>query len=353
MKNEHYDNLLYQDDDNYEYLKEDRAVTDNIISDVFGNLEYKPLSRKQETSLIKKAKLSFYDQVDDETKKLFLKYYGEEFPLFKAKYETALDEEKEVILDEAIENSIYYRDKFIKNNQRLVLAIANKFLSKCRTLDLMDLTQEGNIGLMKALERFDLTLGCKFSTYATNWIKREVYRVIAERDSAIKPSSTYSRDVKKISSVESELYNDLYIKPTLEQLAYESGLNLDKVNEVLYYRTYQYILESIEKPIDEDETITIGDKIVNDEEPIPFTIERKLMHENFVKLLENSNLNGIELRIIYMYFGFDDIRYSIEEIVDELNISRSQIYRTKAKALQKLKNQKYAKLSSYKDDYRH
>ena len=68
MKNKHYDNLLYQDDDNYEYLKEDRVVTDNIISDVFGNLEYKPLSRKQETSLIKKAKLSFYEQVDDETK---------------------------------------------------------------------------------------------------------------------------------------------------------------------------------------------------------------------------------------------------------------------------------------------
>ena len=231
--------------------------------------------------------------------------------------------------------------------------MASKFLSKCRTLDLIDLTQEGNIGMMKALEKFDLTLGCKFSTYATNWIKKEVYKVIAERDSVIKPSSTYSRDVKKISSVESELYNGLYVKPTLEQLAYESELNLDKVNEVLYYRTYQYVPASIETPIDEDETITIGDKIVNGEEPISSAIEKKLMHEYLVKLLENSDLSRIELRIICMYFGFDDIRYTVEEIVDELNISRSQIYRTKAKALQKLKNQKYANLSSYKDDYRH
>ena len=349
MKNEHYDNLLYQENEPF-MGKDNKKVTDDIINDVVKSLDYVPLSRKKETSLIKKAKLSFYHSADNETKKLLLKYYGEEFPLFKTKYEKAGNEEKEKILNKAIQNSIYYRDKFIKNNQRLVLNIASKYLSKCKSLDLIDLIQEGNIGMMRALEKFDLSLGYKFSTYATNWIKQAIRQVIDEKDSTIKSSSTYSKNIKKIIISENKLYGLLRKKPTNEQLAQETGLNLNKINEDIYYRTYQYVPASTEIPISEDEEITLGDVIENGEEPISLTVEKKLMQEYLLKILENSNLNERELSIIRMHFGFDDdIIHTFEEIAKELNISKELVNYNETKALRKLQSKRYSYFKSYID----
>ena len=107
---------------------EEKILTEDVLHDFYSHLDYKKLSPSEEKRYIKRSKLSFYDEVDDDTKKMFLSYYVSEFPSFKREYEKASDDEKEILLDRAIGNSKYYRDEFLTNNQRLVFYVAKDYL---------------------------------------------------------------------------------------------------------------------------------------------------------------------------------------------------------------------------------
>ena len=142
------------------------------------------LSKKKETIWIKKLKLSYYDEVDDNLKQLYLNYYKEMFSLFKEKYEKASNEEKNKLLKKAISNASQYRDKFIESQMYLVYSFTNTEQTIYNNMD--DLYQEGITGLLIALKKFDIKHNVKFSTYANWWIKKYIYEYIENTTNIIK-----------------------------------------------------------------------------------------------------------------------------------------------------------------------
>ena len=159
------------------------SLSNDIITDTINRLDYKPLTKNQETIWLKKLKLAFYYNVDKETQKKYIKYYCEVKPKFKEKYENAKEKEKQHLLQEAIKDANEEKKKFIENNERLIIRAVYKNNDEIPKEELM---QEANIGLIRALEKFDIETNYKFSTYAIWWIKQSINRYVANNGKAIR-----------------------------------------------------------------------------------------------------------------------------------------------------------------------
>ncbi len=263
-------------------------------------------------------------QLDDPVK-VYLKEIGK-VPLLTA------EEEIELAMRIA-ENDIEAKKRLEEANLRLVVSIAKRYSG--RGMQFLDLIQEGNLGLIKAVEKFDYTKGFKFSTYATWWIRQAITRAIADQARTIRIPVHMVETINKVKKTNTILLHKNGREPTPEEIAAELSLSVDKVREIL--RVAQEPV-SLETPIGEEEDSHLGDFIPDEDALAPAeAASQSLLKEEITKVLKT--LTPREAKVLTLRFGLDDGHpKTLEEVGAEFNVTRERIRQIEAKALRKLRH---------------
>lgn len=273
----------------------------------------------------------------DDPVKVYLKEIGR-VPL--------LSSEEEIDLAIRIANGdVQAKQRLSEANLRLVVSIAKRYLG--RGMQFLDLIQEGNLGLIKAVDKFDYTKGFKFSTYATWWIRQAITRAIADQARTIRIPVHMVETINKVKKVQSQLLHQNGHEPTPDEIADELDLPVDKVREIM--RVAQEPV-SLETPIGEEEDSHLGDFIPDDGAPAPAdAASHTMLREQLSDVL--STLTPREEKVLRLRFGLEDGRSrTLEEVGKEFNVTRERIRQIEAKALRKLRHpSRSRKLKDYLD----
>ena len=269
--------------------------------------------------------------------KMYLKDIGK-VPLLSAEEEIELAKRMEAGDEMA-------KKKLAESNLRLVVSIAKRYVG--RGMLFLDLIQEGNLGLLKAVEKFDYRKGYKFSTYATWWIRQAITRAIADQARTIRIPVHMVETINKVTRVSRDLLQKLGREPLPEEVGEVMGLPKERVQEIMKIAQEPV---SLETPIGEEEDSHLGDFIQDESIPTPVeATNQTLLHEQLDEVV--STLTEREQRVIKLRFGWDDGRpRTLEEVGKEFNVTRERIRQIEAKALRKLRHpSRSRKLKDYLD----
>ena len=269
--------------------------------------------------------------------RMYLKEIGK-VPLLSAEEEIELAKNMETGDQEA-------KKRLAEANLRLVVSIAKRYVG--RGMLFLDLIQEGNLGLIKAVEKFDYRKGYKFSTYATWWIRQAITRAIADQARTIRIPVHMVETINKLIRVSRQLLQELGREPSPEEIADEMGMPVDRVREILKISQEPV---SLETPIGEEEDSHLGDFIQDDNVPVPADAAAfTLLKEQLVEVL--GTLTEREQKVLRLRFGLDDGRArTLEEVGTVFNVTRERIRQIEAKALRKLRHpSRSRKLKDYLD----
>jgi len=314
------------------------------LEELYDHLEQKGIEIKEpkdflETDKGKKRKIL---DLEAETKidpiQLYLKEIG------KVPFLTA-EEEKELArrIEKGDEEA---KKKLAQANLRLVVSIAKRYVGKSSNLSLLDLIQEGNLGLFRAVEKFDWRRGYKFSTYATWWIRQAITRALADQARTIRIPVHMIETISKYTQVRRRLIQELGREPLPEEIASEMGIEVSKVH---YIRKISQEIVSLEMPVGDSDEDSVLAEFIEDEKIVAPNVHaaRKLLRERLREIL--VDLTPREQKILSMRFGLEDgVTHTLEEVGKEFGVTRERIRQIEAKALEKIrKHEKIKKLKGY------
>ena len=314
-------------------------ITENSADDLMldDDMDIDGLDDEEEVEL-DKIDLSVPEGVSiEDPVRMYLKEIGK-VPLLSAEEEIELAKK----MEQGDENA---KKRLAEANLRLVVSIAKRYVG--RGMLFLDLIQEGNLGLIKAVEKFDYRKGYKFSTYATWWIRQAITRAIADQARTIRIPVHMVETINKLIRVSRQLLQELGREPTPEEIAEEMDMPVDRVREILKISQEPV---SLETPIGEEEDSHLGDFIQDDNVPVPADAAAfTLLKEHLVEVL--GTLTEREQKVLRLRFGLDDGRArTLEEVGKEFNVTRERIRQIEAKALRKLRHpSRSRKLKDYLD----
>ena len=277
------------------------------------------------------AQVALLDDVSDDSVRLYLREIGK-IPLLSS-------EEELELAHRVVAGDKRAKDKMAEANMRLVVSIAKRYVG--RGLDLLDLIQEGNTGLLRAVEKFDPDKGFKFSTYATWWIRQAITRAIADQARTIRIPVHMVETINKLLRTQRRLTQELNREPTNEEIAKEMEMDVDKVEHIMKIKQD---IHSLDQSVRDDEEDSVLGDFVEDEDTITpeESATNQLLKEHVQELL--NGLSEREQKIIRMRFGLDDGKnHTLEEVGHEFSVTRERIRQIEAKALAKLRKHKESK----------
>ena len=287
-------------------------------------------AQSSEDTPIDTINLSVPDGVSsDDPVRLYLKEIGK-YPLLTTEEEIALAQQ---IAEGTPEEQAAAKKKLSEANLRLVVSIAKRYVG--RGMQFLDLIQEGNLGLIKAAEKFDYTKGYKFSTYATWWVRQAITRAIADQARTIRIPVHMVETINKLIRVNRQLAQELGRDPTPAEIAKEMGISESKVREIIKIAQEPV---SLETPIGEEEDSHLGDFIEDENAPAPAEVaSNAMMREQLQEVLHT--LTPREEKVIRLRFGLEDGQaHTLEEVGKEFNVTRERIRQIEAKALRKIRH---------------
>ncbi|RJQ29681.1 sigma-70 family RNA polymerase sigma factor [Candidatus Parcubacteria bacterium] len=276
------------------------------------------------------ASLAFEGDVPDAVQ-MYLKEIGKTPLLTK-------DEEKE-LAKRAEKGDEEARQKLMKANLRLVVSIAKRYINRTPHLGILDLIQEGNIGLSRAVEKFDYRKGFKFSTYATWWIRQAITRALADQSRTVRIPVHMVETISKYTQARRQLIQELGRDPLAEEIAAEMGIDVDKVRHI--QKISQEVL-SIETPIGDEEDSTLSDFIPDEKNSTPAQLAARALLRDLIKDIL-VDLSDREQKILKMRFGLEDgVTHTLEEVGKAFGVTRERIRQIEAKALEKIRDHRRA-----------
>ncbi len=324
-----------------EDIVDDEAVLDNdlIVDDTIvplGDIEEPAIEELEDEEEDDEDVLNqgqYFDDASDDSVRLYLREIGK-IPLLNSEEELALAQR-------VVAGEKKAKDKMAEANMRLVVSIAKRYSG--RGLDFLDLIQEGNTGLLRAVEKFDPDKGFKFSTYATWWIRQAITRAIADQARTIRIPVHMVETINKLLRTQRRMTQELNREPTIEELAKELEMEPDKVEYVIKIKQDITSLDAGVGRDGEDEDSVLGDFIEDEDGTTPEeSATSQLLKEQVQSIL--STLSDREQKIVKMRFGLENGKsHTLEEVGQEFAVTRERIRQIEAKALAKLRKHKDAK----------
>ena len=325
------DDILLDEEDEVEVDKIDLSVPDGVSVEDPVRMYLKEIGKVPLLSADEEIELA--QKMEDGV------VAAEKISILKGRMDNATDEEKADLKDEIkkLQKEVDFgadaKKRLAEANLRLVVSIAKRYVG--RGMLFLDLIQEGNLGLIKAVEKFDYKKGYKFSTYATWWIRQAITRAIADQARTIRIPVHMVETINKLIRVSRQLLQELGREPSPEEIAAEMNMPVERVREILKISQEPV---SLETPIGEEEDSHLGDFIKDDNVPVPadaaaFTLLKEQLEEVLGTLTER------EQKVLTLRFGLEDGRArTLEEVGKEFNVTRERIRQIEAKALRKLRH---------------
>ncbi len=320
-----------------------------------------PSLQKDEKALVLVIQRLKEMNIKTREKRSFLKDKGEQSPeelmgvtiesiqsyLREIAKEPLLESEEEIQLAKRIEKGdVIAERKMIRANLRLVVSIAKKYIGRSPKLTFLDLIQEGNLGLFRAVDKFDWRRGYKFSTYATWWIRQAINRALADQSRTVRIPVHMVEKISRYVKAKKELFQSLGREPSAEEIAAEIDMEISKVRYII--KIYQ-TATSLEAPVGDDEDSSTLADFLEDEKTVPPSVAaaRRLLKGRIDEIL--GDLDDREREILTMRFGLEDgVTYTLEEVGHRFGVTRERIRQIQSKAIEKMrKNDKSKKLEGY------